>query len=158
MSVKPLTDITAAEHGFITMVRSFGLPGPASKYVDLQAPVADDGQTDCWTHAWQVAQARGALYVEGMCRRPQAGGPSMHAWVEEDTPFGRRIIECTPGYEQASGYIGLGIDPSPRSDAAAATADWPANEPRSSIIQAALQSGMPSETVLTHLVARSRAS
>lgn len=152
MSIKPLANIRPAERAFLRLVRKYGRPAPASKHIDAQAPLADDGESDCWTHAWNVARARGALYVEGVCRRPGTTGVSMHAWVEETTPFGRRIVECTPGYEQASMYVGLPLDPRPGGPAAKATREWPTNEPRASVLQAAIQTGIEADEVLAQFV------
>lgn len=141
MSAKPqpLTDLHPAEVQYLQMVREHGLPAPLRKRLDLQPPVADDGETDCWTHAWEVARRTGASYVEGVCQRPGAGGPSFHAWVEEDHPLlGRTVVETTPGYEEASRYLGIVVDNAPGGLVDRITSDWTI---RSSVLQAALAGG-----------------
>lgn len=144
---QPLTDLSAAERTYLRMVRRYGRPGPASKRLDIQAPVADDGETDCWTHAWQVARRTGGTYVEGICTRPGASGPSFHAWVEETNPLtGATLVECTPGYEEATGYFGIPVDTTPGGLVDQISGDWTV---RSSVIQAALAGGGSVEQVLT---------
>lgn len=136
---KPLTDLHEAERTYLRLVRQHGRPAPATKRLDLQAPVADDGESDCWTHAWQVAQRTGATYVEGICVRAGADGPSFHAWVEETNPLtGRILVECTPGYEHATRYVGIAVDCTPDGIPAQMTGDW---DVRASVIQSALAGG-----------------
>jgi hypothetical protein len=113
---------------------------------EVQAAVADDGETDCWTHAWQVARRTGGTYVEGLCVRKGASGPSFHAWVERDHPLlGRILVETTPGYEEASHYVGIAVDNTPGGTVEKVTSDWTI---RSSVLQAALAGGGTVEQVL----------
>lgn len=144
--IKPLTDVTGVERTYIRLVRTHGAAAPSAKRIDLQPPVADDGETDCWTHAWDIARSTGGTYVEGLCRRPGAGGFSMHAWAEEDSPFGRRIVEGTPGYEDATDYIGIAVDCTPGGDVDRASN--PEGDPRSSVIQLCLATGWTVEQTL----------
>lgn len=141
----PTISLTQVERQYMRMVRLHGQAAPNAKRLDLQDPVADDGETDCWTHSWEVSRATGATYVEGICRRPGAGGYSMHAWVEEDTPFGRRVVECTPGYEEATDYLGVMVDNAHGGQVEEITAEW--EGPRSSVLQAALGAGFSIEVV-----------
>lgn len=148
---KPLTNLHPAERTYLRLVRAQGRPAPTTKRLDIQAPIADDGETDCWTHAWQVArrlreQGIEATYVEGICFRPSATGPSFHAWVEEANPLtGRVLVECTPGYERANRYLGIAVDCTPGGVPDRVTAEWTV---RSSVIQAALAGGGGPEQVL----------
>jgi hypothetical protein len=134
---------------FVRIMRRLGQPAPNTKRLEIQEPIVDDGETDCWTHAWEVAQRTpNARYVEGICGRP--GGltkdSATHAWVEADTPFGPVLIECTPGYEDAHSYRGLVVDHRPGSWVAAETRDWPRQ--RASVIQGYLRGGAKLEEIL----------
>lgn len=141
----------AIERVFARMVRQHGKPGANGKRLDLQPLIADDGETDCWTHAWEVAQRTpGARYVEGLCHNGKA--LAQHAWVEEDTPFGPRLVECTPGYEEARDYVGIVVDHSPGSIAHEVSVEW--ERPRSSVMQAMIGGGIPTEQVLAMVQAR----
>lgn len=147
--IGPITDLTEVETTYLNLVRRHGVPGPTTKRLEIQPPVADDGESDCWTHAWTVARNLGATYVEGVCRRAGAGGPSMHAWVQQDTPFGPVLIETTPGYEDATHYRGIAIDTTPGGQVDQITRQW---RLRSSVLQSALagaqSAGVPPERVL----------
>ena len=101
---------------------------------------------DCWSGAWREARRRGARYVEGSCiigrTRVRA-----HAWVEEDTAFGVRIIECTKGYEEAHTYLGITVDCADGSTPEQMTGHWPEGY-RASVIEALIITGAPVETIL----------
>ncbi len=143
----PLTGVTEVERVYLMLVRRSGRPAPAAKRLDVQDPVAADGESDCWTHAWNLARRTGGTYVEGVCRRRGASGPSFHAWVEHDHPVtGRVLVECTPGYEQASDYYGIPVASAPGSFADKATRRW--GNVRVSVIQAALAAGATPMDVL----------
>jgi hypothetical protein len=147
----PLTDLIPAEREYLRMVRRYGSPAPLAKRLDIQTPVADDGETDCWTHAWEVARRTGGTYVEGVCIREGADGPSFHAWVEEDNPLtGRTMVEVTPGYERATRYVGIAVDSTPGGVVEKITGDW---KVRSSVIQSALFGGGTVEQVLRAVAA-----
>lgn len=151
---KPLTDMIPAERQYLALVRRHGVPGPAVKRLDIQSPVADDGESDCWTHAWETARRTGGTYVEGICVRSGANGPSFHAWVEETNPLtGRTLVEVTPGYEHAAHYVGIAVDSSQGGTVEEVTGDWTV---RSSVIQAALAGGGTPEQVLRHVAAKGR--
>lgn len=149
---KALTDVTDVEKTYLRLIRQHGRPAPTSKRFDIQTPVADDGESDCWTHAWQVARRTGGTYVEGVCFRPGADGPSFHAWVEETNPLtGRTLVECTPGYENATRYLGIPVDSTPGGLVDTITSDWTI---RSSVIQSALAGGGTPTQVLTAVMER----
>lgn len=143
-------DLAPFEQAYVSLVRKWGVPAPIAKRLDVQPPVADDGETDCWTHAWHLADRLGARYVEGLARRPGYPGPSMHAWVEEDTPLGPVLVECTAGYEAATMYKGITLDTSLGGVNRDLTDDW--EDPRSSVLHAALlaayENGVTPEQVL----------
>lgn len=148
----PLKNVTAVERAYLRLVRQHGTPAPASKRLALQTRVAADGETDCWTHAWQVAQqlrtlGRQATYVEGVVVRRGADGPSFHAWVEESTPLSQHgvLVECTPGYEDAGPYFGIHVDSTPGSFADRVTEGWTT---RFSVIQALLSTGLEPHLLL----------
>lgn len=144
---QPLTNVTYTERTYLRLVLRHGHRAPHAKQLDLQKPVADDGQTDCWTHAWQVAQRTGADYVEGLCVRAGAGGPSFHAWVEHDHPLtGRTVVECTPGYRDASQYLGITVDCTPSGHIDQLTRHW---HTRASVLQALLAGGTSPAELLT---------
>lgn len=135
---EPMALIAGVEAKYDRLVRACGRPAPSAKRLDLQPPVADDGETDCWTHAWEVARRIGGRYVEGVCALP-GGRVSRHAWVEEDTPFGACVVvETTVGYEAAYNYIGVVVDCSVGGHVEAATRG---QSPRSSVLQLALAAG-----------------
>lgn len=143
---KPLTDLTDVERTYLRLIRAHGRPAPTTKQYEPQAPVADDGQSDCWTHAWNLARRIRGTYVEGIVVRPGANGPSFHAWVETDNPLiGRSLVEATPGYEHAQHYLGITIDNAPRGKVSLMTARW---HIRASVIQAALAGGGTPDQVL----------
>lgn len=147
MTLKALTDVTPAERTYLDMVRKRGIAGPIRKRLDIQDPVVDDGESDCWTHAWQVAQRIGGTYVEGVCVRPGASGPSFHAWVEEVNPLtGPTLVETTAGYEQAAHYLGIAVDCTPGGLIEEVTKSW--GSVRASVIQALLAGGQTPERVL----------
>lgn len=144
-----------AEAAFVALIQRHGVPRTGARVLDIQPPIVDDGETDCWSHAWDLARATGGRYVEGLCRRtPARSRIATHAWVERNTPFGVQIIETTKGYEHASEYRGLVIDTAPGSLAVRLTKDWPKNEPRSSVLQAALAGGWTWEAILDEMIAR----
>lgn len=144
---KPLVDLTEFEHAYLRLVRTKGHPAPTAKRLLIQKPVADDGETDCWTHAWRIARQIGGTYVEGVCRAEGSHGLSMHAWVVENNPLtGATLVEVTPGYERATHYIGIAIDSRPGGKVDELTADW---HVRSSVIQAAFYGGWSPEQVLS---------
>lgn len=99
---------------FIRLMKERGLPAPTPRLLRIQPPLDNSGETDCWTHAAAYARETGAVYVEGICYLPpkEDGRPRVaaHAWCVEDSPFGARVVEFTPGYEQAFGYLGLPLD------------------------------------------------
>lgn len=139
-----LDDVQPHEWAFLRLIQQHGVDAPqARRAAALTAQVAADGQSDCWTHAWNTARrlrARDehAHYVEGTVLRPGAGGPSFHVWVEEYNPLlGRAVVECTPGYEQASHYRGIAVDCSVGGIVEKLTSDWPKAE-RYSVLQALL--------------------
>lgn len=134
---------------YVRIMRRIGQPAPSAKRLDIQEPIVDDGETDCWTHAWEVAsRTPNARYVEGICGRP--GGltkdSATHAWVEVDTPFGTTLIECTLGYEEARHYRGIVVDHRPGSWVESATRGWPRQ--RASVIQSYLRGGAKLEEIL----------
>lgn len=152
---RPLVGVRPYEAAFLNLVRSHGNPAPDTKRIAAQPAIANDTESDCWTHAWNVAQQLGAWYVEGVCIRPAAGGPSMHAWVEEDSAFGApRLVEVTPGYEHATRYLGLRIDASPLGPAAQATSEWDPDAPRASLLQVAFLNGANPKQVLARYVVK----
>src|SRR6478752_1350207 len=61
----------------------------------------------CWTWAWEEAVRRGGRYVEGTCWKANGDRWRAHAWVEIDGPSGVEIVECTEGYEEMVGYLGI---------------------------------------------------
>lgn len=99
---------------FVRLMYRAGSPAPQHLRLELAAPIADDGETDCWTHAYDYARATGATYVEGICFRAKPDGSvalAVHAWCEGTTPFGgRERIELTRGYEHAYGHRGIPVD------------------------------------------------
>lgn len=148
----------AAHIVFVRFMRRIGQPAPNTKRLEIQEPIVDDGETDCWTHAWEVAQRTpNARYVEGICGRP--GGltkdSATHAWVEVDSLFGPVLIECTPGYEYATNYRGLVVDHTPGSWVERATRDWPRQ--RASVIQSYLRGNASVEEILALVTPESAA-
>lgn len=142
-----LDNVQPHEWAFLHLVQQHGIDAPQLRRAEgLTAQVAADGQSDCWTHAWNIARrlrARDeqARYIEGTILRPGAGGPSFHAWVEEYNPLlGWAVVECTPGYEQASHYRGIAVDCSVGGLVEDLTSDWPKTE-RYSVLQALLAGG-----------------
>lgn len=149
---QPLTDVTDVEQAYLHLIRRHGRRAPVNRRVDIQRPVADDGESDCWTHAWKKARQTDATYVEGVCFRPGADGPSFHAWMEETNPLtGRTLVECTPGYENATRYLGIPVDTTPGGLVDMLTQDWTL---RVSVIQAALAGGRTPAQVLHAVTAR----
>lgn len=143
MSTSTEEDISEkAQADFVRLMRRVA---PLREYpvvLDLQPPYDDSGETDCWTHSWKVAHARGGRYMEGVCYRGN-GRISAHAWVEVDSPLGTQIIETTPGYEQAYAYRGLPVKMTGKD----AEMGWYEGL-RFSLVQLALSVGMPVERVL----------
>lgn len=95
---------------FARFIKDRGTFAPDARVLNLQAPLDSSDTTDCWTHAAAYAERTGADYVEGICLRRKGPGEVVtcaHAWAEEGTPFGRRVVELTPGYEEAYGYRGI---------------------------------------------------
>jgi hypothetical protein len=95
---------------YVRLVRKIGKPAPTSRVLRLAEPLDDSPETDCWTHAAEYARRTGARYVEGTCLRYGRTAPQVHAWCEEDTAFGPRVVETTMGYEQAHKYFGVTVD------------------------------------------------
>ncbi len=146
-AVRPLLDVQPWEEQYLALITRYGTRGPAVKRLDIQEPFDIDGQSDCWTHAWEVARRVGGSYVEGFCVRAFSGGPSFHAWVEIENPLaGPTIIETTPGYEQATGYMGIAVDCSPGGVVEQITQDW--GVVRQSVIQSLLAHGAAPAKVL----------
>lgn len=97
-----------AEVRFVALLRKTGVPMPNLRKYDPQPPIADDGETDCWTHAWEYAHQHGGQYFEGICFKGK-GAVAPHAWVVTYTPFGLSVVETTEGYERAYGYRGVAV-------------------------------------------------
>lgn len=147
-----MTELTvdSAHVVFVRILDKLGRWAPTARRLEIQEPIANDGETDCWTHAWQVAQRTpNARYVEGLCRRsPGRTDKATHAWVEVDGPFGAMVVETTPGYENASLYRGLVVDHTPGGFVDRETRDaWPPGI-RGSVIQAYLQGGASLNEIL----------
>lgn len=141
----------AAESLFITFIRGHGTirPSATRRYEPVPA-ISDDGITDCWTHAWEHAEAFGLRYVEGTCmKRP--GVLATHAWCETGHPLlGTQIVELTDGFEAATTYVGLTIDTTPDSLPVSLSEGW---YPRSSVLQAALAAGFTPDDIHRTLAA-----
>lgn len=98
---------------FIQLIRRSGVQMTSSRILDIREATADDGETDCWTLAYNHSLTSGSTYVEGICRLPPREDGRLriaaHAWCVEETPLGLRVREFTPGYEGAWDYRGLPI-------------------------------------------------
>jgi hypothetical protein len=102
-----------ARRVFLALMKERGHDMPAARVLDLQPPLDDSGDTDCWTHAYRRARATGASYYEGLVYLPPRDGRpviSAHAWVVQESPFGAQVVELTRGYERAWGYRGMRVD------------------------------------------------
>lgn len=60
---------------------------------------------ECWTNAWALARQAGLKYFEGVVTLP-SGRVDTHAWTRDRKG---RVIEPTPGYEDAVSYAGFEV-------------------------------------------------
>jgi hypothetical protein len=121
-----IAERTRAEFVDLTLTGGHLFPALVT-YTPLGPPV------ECWTNAWNHAQARGLGYAEGIALMPN--GWHAHAWCV--TADGT-VVEPTIGYDHATEYRGWILNTEGRVAVAALLSD----EPRTSFLEAGLASGV----------------
>lgn len=113
---------------FVALAENEGHLFPAVKGYEPYGP-----PVECWTNAWNYAQATGLGYAEGIALMPN--GWHAHAWcVTEDGA----VIEPTQGYEAASEYRGWQLN----VEGVAAVHALLDDGPRTSFLEAGIGSGV----------------
>lgn len=113
---------------FVHLAETEGHVFPAFKGYEPYGP-----PVECWTNAWNYAQATGLGYAEGITKMPN--GWHAHAWCVTDDGA---VIEPTLGYDQATEYRGWALNVEGITAVHALLGDGP----RTSFLEAGLGSGV----------------